>query len=119
MEIFTGKNKIEFEKWYPEHMKESHGYNYTCDEADIEFFYCVAKSFQQGVYLEYLDSRNDKVIPDYNINKKMWFAWLIGDNNRVRLMSEGSGRNVLYFDTRQEALMEAFKKADELINSNN
>lgn len=121
--MFTGKNKEDFEKWYSENQIVIE-YVATEDGDTDKYSIGITRlyehpfSMQQGVYLEYLDNLCIRVIPDYDINKNLWFAWVITNDhiNRVKIMSKGNGRNVLYFGNRKEAITEAFKKADELIN---
>lgn len=76
-------------------------------------------AFKWGVYLEFFDSVGIKVIPDYDINKRKWFAWLIDEKNKVKLMTRGNGKNVVYLESRKEAQTEAIRKANELFNQSN
>lgn len=96
--MFTGKNKENFEKWY-KGLKR-------IKKTPIRFE-VLPFSMQQGVYLEYLDSVG------VNIFIGMDYGWTYA----FYLNGVIIGCIVkLDVDTRQEALKEAFKKADELIN---
>ena len=99
--MFTGKNKEQFEKWlkvkYPHFWRS---------------FYNLPKTMQIGVYLEYLDSVECYITLDFYRpmdDEPREFEYDI--YNKDDWTSQGS------FTTRQEALTEAFKKADELINN--
>lgn len=95
--ILTGKNKEQFKKWY----KGLKRIKRTPIRFEVLPF-----SMQSGVYLEYLDSVGYVVLIDK-----------VGDTWEVFLLTN---KRELLLDTkttRQEALKEAFKKADELINN--
>lgn len=99
--MFTGKNKEDFEKWFKS-SDNSKDWDYS-DFKDMSF------SMQQGVYLEYLDSVGIRINVEWDYiglegDEFSWFYWIEGDSKFKQ------------FPTRQEALKEAFKKADELIN---
>ena len=99
--MFTGKNKEDFEKWLFVHLI---GENYSSDEFEHFTF-----SMQQGVYLEYLDS-----VGYYcDAEKDMMYE----DGIIFTYYINASYQTSEHFRTRQEALKEAFKKADELINN--
>ncbi len=101
--MFTGKNKEQFEKWYKD------VYFYATEmRKNYNSFTKLHFTMQQGVYLEYLDSVEIEVdcFKDviYEEESEDSFWWGVGED------IDG------HEPTRQEALTEAFKKADELIN---
>ena len=109
--MFTGKNKEDFAIWFCRIVREYTTPNEIMNFKDSEMrrFYEWKFSMQQGVYLEYLDSVGmvvDCFKEECLSNEIGNFFWCVGDND------EG------YEPTRQGALTEAFKKADELINNN-
>ena len=116
--MFTGKNKEQFEKWLHEWGMSKENKE-KCDSLSDDSegcgywgtiaFYFLPKPMQQGVYLEYLDSVS------YHI--KSWHDWEYDYYafNIVNLYGETLKWRSGY-KSRQEALTEAFKKADELIN---
>ena len=114
--MFTGKNKEDFEKWYLiTHCKTSMTYEELMPHHKQEvygWFYDLKDSFKQGVYLEYLDSVG--YVVDLSIimgaEIERYFSYSIKFRNTIKVYCENK-------HTRQEALKEAFKKADELINS--
>lgn len=118
--MFTGKNKEQFEKWFREKKPKNYSINYITMCSDkaflfmtdnvIKAFECSPFSMQQGVYLEYLDSVS------YHI--KPWHDWEYDyySFNIVNLYGV-TLKCISGYKSRQEALTEAFKKADELINN--
>ena len=109
---FTGKNKESFEKWY----KTNEKYDILLDSSwgtflnDSEEFEGLPFSMQSGVMLEYLDSVEIDLYIDVEkdmIIKSIGFVYYIN----------GQLVNGQSFDTRQEALKEAIKKADEILNN--
>lgn len=116
--IFTGKNKKAFEKWLgsdPKYLTHVYiggcGYDGCEDVADSEdVFDKVPFSMQQGVYLEYLDSLQMYIKVWYNYRYDFYsFELSNSHGNTLECISD--------YSTRQEALTEAFKKANELINN--
>ena len=104
--IFTGKNKNEFEKWF---FKKYGGYIGNSVTGNLQFFYSMPFEMQQGVILEYLDSVDLSIgIVYYKEQKysKHHYDW------RVHY-TENHGS----CPTRKEALTEAFKKANEILNN--
>ena len=94
--MFTGKNKEDFKKW----LKSMYGIELS--EFNKMFF-----AFKQGVYLEYLDSVGFKVS-------------VVADGKFFNVYFDVSNKTSFPFrnaPTRQAALKEALKKADELINT--
>lgn len=111
--IFTGKNKEQFEKWYREFIKSKDHRAVRTDNTYIDLFNEWLFEMQSGVYLEYLDSVGYRVemmtYTNATENKEateFHFNWMIND----------FWDDSIDYPTRQEALTEAFKKADELIN---
>ena len=101
--MFTGKNEIAFYNWL---MKWKGNREYFPSFQDLHF------SMQQGIYLEYLDSIGyyiDNRQNPYKIGVYEYFIWNDSVTSKKRILGEG-------FKSRSEALTEAFKKADELIN---
>ncbi len=116
--MFTGKNKEQFEKWCVKTKK------YTLVNQSFLAVYMdkdrslgglvywneLPLSMQLGVYLEYLDSVS------YHI--KSWHDWEYDyySFNIVNLYGE-TLKCISGYKSRREALTEAFKKADEIINN--
>lgn len=118
--MFTGKNKEQFEKW----CKSTKDYTLVNGEylavymdkdrclGSLVYWKELPFSMQQGVYLEYLDSVGVYISLDHYRHDEGHVSSCDYD-----LMTDKG----YYFSgnehpTRQEALTEAFKKADELIN---
>lgn len=104
--IFTGKNKEDFEKWMLKDKSDIEILDYNFDLYNL--FFSLPFSMQQGVYLEYLDSVGYHVEIRYN---RHWIGYNILNNIQALLYGYTG------YTTRQEALTEAIKKADELINA--
>lgn len=120
--MFTGKNKEQFEKWGV----SEKGYTLVNREylavymdkdrslGSLVYWTDLPQEMKNGILLEYLDS------VDFYIHIGTWSD---GKQNRYfyAIRSE-DGETVFGVDimqlmkSRQEALTEAFKKADELIN---
>lgn len=107
----TGKNKEQFEKWYLERF-------HKCDKDDnwadywLLRFYEPSFELQIGVYLAYYDSFNYTIFVKKFIDK--YTPFLRNTRLNVRYCDIKIGHQDL-----NEAYKEAFKKADELINSQN
>jgi len=99
----TGKNKIEFEKWYSEYIKEIHYRHHFICRTYQEFFDMLPFEMKIGVYLAYYDSLGYRVFAgkDNYGNKYGWNVNLVGYNVE---------------DTLFEAYKAAFKEADKLRN---
>ncbi|NQY41970.1 MAG: hypothetical protein HRT87_01285 [Legionellales bacterium] len=102
--MLTGKNKIEFEKWYYKNI----GFIPKCG------FYELPFEMQVGVYIAFFDSVgfNIGVDRDYDfVNECHTDKWDSG------FLFEGNYQTVKgYFNSRPEAQKEAIKQADELRN---
>lgn len=106
----TGKNLEQFTTWFHTDGEENfngldnivQGYAQPYDAFELLPF-----SMQQGVYLEYYDSVGCyiTIIVDSPLRNE-WDIWY----KKSLKAPKGRGKS------RQEALTEAFKKADELIN---
>jgi hypothetical protein len=113
--IFTGKNKENFEKWFHTDGEE----NYEGLDSIVHSIYqpydafkSLPFSMQSGVYLEYLDSIGVVIDVDSEMcTKEKYFEYTIDGINGHESFDD------MLFETRQEALTEAFKKTDEIINS--
>jgi hypothetical protein len=107
-----GKAKEDFEKWY---LYDNYFTPFVNIEAKyrrkeeqyrmFETFYSKPFSMQSGVLLEFFDSVGIKISIFHHHQGK--FTFLI--DNRPSYM---------YRDTREEALKEAFNKAEEIYNKN-
>jgi hypothetical protein len=110
--MFTGKNKEQFEKWLKIEVKKH--YHFMQIE-NVIGFKILPFSIQLGIYLEYLDSVG------IHIESKCWIdktedvnlTYYYCNWCSINHPKEEDGSD---YPTRQEALTEAFKKADELIN---
>ena len=101
--MFTGKNKEDFIRWFKKFQDENKSW------FGFIGFYNLPFSMQQGVYLEYLDSVRVFISTSISFNKG--YKWTIDTDEKFTRQQQNP------YTTRQEALKEAFKKADELINS--
>ncbi len=124
--MFTEKNKEDFEKWFYNQRNKDMNKIITndlgCGYDGCSDFYLEANdvfdklpfSMQQGVYLEYLDSVG--YVVEYKYNK------IIEKHQvclRYDIKKDAPSSFIAFSHTlRQEALKEAFKKADELLNNN-
>lgn len=116
--MFTGKNKEQFEKWLNK-QQQKRNINYTTEGELLErvlneyFMNELPFSMQSGVYLEYLDSVGYYVFPDGCAchDKPLWNYVIQNQSIEFHELFTPECK------TRQEALTEAFKKADELINN--
>ena len=100
------ENKEQFDKWLVEYFNQQVDNGYSGPHRVDRFNY-EPKEMQCGVYLDYLDSIGMEVDvfkeTAYNDIDEGFF-WCVED------------RDTGHEPTRQEALITAFKKADELIN---
>ena len=100
--MFTGKNKEQFEKWLEKTTVKVDGWHLYYSSLNIESQPFILWS---AIATEYLDDLSTHIEVTYEQGIAEYEAWLDGEE-------VGDG-----FNTRQEALTEAFKKADELINN--
>lgn len=114
--MITGKNKEQFKKWYIlkflgyENLLEvKHEYNYF-NEIDFEM--------QIGVYLAYYDSLGIYIEAFMFETPKDWNWQIYGDDIMSPLFKMAEGDIIETYNSRNESLKEAFKKADEIINNN-
>jgi len=101
----TGKNKIEFEKWYESEFKDNNlPYKQGFDICD---FRCKI-----GVYLAYYDSLGVNISVDISERylDNYWFVYLPGFSE---LFTEGLEAE---YKTRNGAYKAAFEEADKLRN---
>ena len=111
--MFTGKNKEDFNEWLI-HTKSAtvNMVGTIFNFSNTDSFIHLPFSMQSGVYLEYLDSVGyfiDISQTPSRIGKFEYFIWHDSLYSRIR-------KTKSQFTSRQEALTEAFKKVDELIN---
>lgn len=106
MELLTGKAKEDFRKYI--------GFVHGLDLNDWE----VQKNvFLNALIVEWLDSVGIKILPCYGLSG--WYCELKNynikefGNYKCFLVVKGSVND---FDTRQEATIEAIKKANEIFN---
>lgn len=106
----TGKNKIQFEKWYVEDYKLARISDNTQKQIDyaLNEFYKQDFREQIGVLLAYYDSIETNV-DVFEVGGMMYSALV---NN---LMINQTEPNT--WESRNEAYKEAFKKANEIENS--
>ena len=111
--MFTGKNKEQFEKWLSEWyltwLKVSDE-SFSIEQKVKMFSTHLPFSMQQGVYLEYLDSVG------LIVERQTYYSRMAIWDYRTDEPSEEILIDCTYCENQQEALTEAFKKADELIN---
>ena len=101
----TGKNKEQFEKWF------RLNFHWTIEDAgDGTYFNALPFEMQIGVYLAYYDSVG--VVVEENKSPTICY-WYFMINDSANEYDDNNN-----FKSRNEALREAFKKADELINQN-
>lgn len=123
--IFTGENKKAFEEWYKDI------YFYASEmRKNYNNFTKLPFEMQSGVYLAYLDSVGVYIeikifcySPDEWIVNIFWHDDNVGksltshrDNGKLIWERYDLEKGLTVFPTRNEALKEAFKQADNLIN---
>ena len=113
--MFTGKNKEAFEKWYKNNPVH-HYMGATPFMILIKDFYRLDIREQQGVFLEYLDSVGIQISPEQIGGVESGNNWRVSIPLNERYMMTHTWLNPKSAPTREEALTEAFKKADELRN---
>jgi len=110
MELFTGKNKEQFEEFLQENFNDHYGYIFGDKEGELYACDCFPElpfEMQIGVILAYYDSLGvDIDIHKTNDNK---YSALI-DNRMIHQTEQNKWK------TRNEAYKQAFIKADEIIN---
>jgi len=118
-ELFTGKNKNQFEKWYINDflkVNEDEINNFLLEE-----FYALNLAFQKGVIEAYYDSLGLYVGTDkfLNHNKFINHTWVLMQEKENKSIGSkcyyviGDGYEI----TRNEAYTEAFIKANSLENN--
>lgn len=116
--MVTGKNREQFENWYFDN-----DMNASRCSMDLLSFYGLPFEMQIGVYLAYYDSLGVVIYMDYSATRKVFYTIGIeinksGTHENYNVIINGVCDS-RYFDSRNEAYKEAFKKADELINLSN
>lgn len=98
--MITGKNKEQFEKWFV----KNYDTEFMPDNEFSRYIWFIKQPFEMqiGVYLAYYDSLN--VYIEICKTRKYWY-FMINDSS-----DEYDNNNS--FKTRNEALKEAFKKAE-------
>jgi len=96
--MLTDKAKTMFEKWYKENINE-------VMECNFDIFKILPFSMQQGVYLKFFDSVGIEIESGKTLRQWQCKIFYFGDIKETQ-----------WHNTRQEALKEAIKKANEILN---
>lgn len=137
MELVTGDNKIQFEKWYDSSPMNDEWKVLSNQDSfgndipiGVEYFFEHPFEMQIGVCLAYYDSlgvsieinsdsskeqRIYVVINRYKNSCQYIFLSLMFKDNLI-WHRPSYGVPYYHFETRQEAYKEAFKKANEIVN---
>ena len=100
--ILTGKAKEDFEKWLNKEMYYLGRHNFEDRDNNIED---LSDNFQNTLIIEWFDSVVIYITSDYFELNKGFYSEILNENFAI------------VKPTRQEALTEAIKKANEIYNS--
>ena len=100
--ILTGKCREDFEKWLNKEMYYLGRHNFEDRNNNIED---LGENFQNCLIIEWFDSVGIYITSDYLELNKGFFSEILNENFEI------------IKPTRQEALAEAIKKANEIYNS--
>ena len=113
--ILTGKAKEDFEKWLNKEMYYLGRHNFEDRDNNIED---LSDNFQNALIIEWFDSVGIKILPYCSVNG--WYCELKDFNNnffghyKSYLICKQDSKD---FYSRQEATVQAIKKANEIYNS--